>query len=148
MRILVTGSRDWTDRTGISRSILREINVVCPMIYDGHVPLYRDTSEVVIVHGAARGADRLTDEWAKGCNQPIKTEPYPVTRADWRANPRVAGYMRNQHMVKLGADVCIGFLMPCRKVDCERPDVHYSHGASHTVDIAELAGIRTIRVTR
>lgn len=149
MRILVTGSRDWTDRVRISRSLLVEINAACPMLHDEEGrPTRRDTSDVVIVHGAARGADRLTEEWAVGCNPAIKTEQYPVTSADWEEHPRIAGYMRNQKMVELGADVCVAFLMPCRKPGCERPESHLSHGGSHTADLAEISGIRTVRVVR
>lgn len=148
MRILVTGSRDWTDRVAISRAILREVNELCPMLYEAHVPIQRDYSDVVIVHGAARGADLLTEQWAKGCNPPFTTEQHPVVAKDWEEHPRVAGYMRNQRMVELGADVCVAFLKPCRKVDCERPESHMSHGGSHTADLAEISGIRTIRVLR
>lgn len=149
-RILVTGSRDWTDRVQISRAIFGYLNATVPLIRDtdphGSQVRYRDVSDVVIVHGAARGADRLTASWAEGCVPPIATEAHPVTRADWQENPRIAGYLRNQHMVELGADVCIAFIMPCRKADCSRPEPHGSHGASHTADLAESVGIQTIRV--
>lgn len=148
MRILITGSRDWTDRVTISRTILRYMNERLPMIYEDHIPIRRDWSDVVIVHGAARGADLLAAEWAEGCDPPIKTESHPVTRADWRARPQIAGYLRNIHMVSLGADVCMGFIKPCRKPDCPRLEPHGSHGASHTTDLADSVGIETIRVTQ
>jgi len=150
-RILVTGSREWTDRVGISRAILGYIVSTIPLTRTtgntGQEYRYRDTSDVVIVHGAARGADRLVDEWAQGCDPPLKTEPHPVTRADWQENPRIAGYMRNAAMVRLGADVCIAFQMPCRKVDCQRPEPHVTHGSAHCADLAEAAGIMTVRVS-
>lgn len=146
MRILVTGSRDWTDRVLISRAVLREINSTCPMIHDKGRPLYRDLSDVVIVHGACpRGADALVELWARNhASGPIKTEPHP---ADWKRLGKVAGYARNADMVELGADVCLGFIKPCTKEDCDRIEPHGSHGASHCSDLAELAGIRTRRIS-
>jgi hypothetical protein len=149
MRILVTGSRDWTDPVLISRHLSDYINKHCIMLHDenGH-PTRRDWSDVVIVHGAARGADRLAASWAEHLDPPIKTEPHPVTPGDWEANPKIAGYMRNKHMVDLGADVCIAFLRPCRKTNCWRTESHLSHGGSHTADLAQLRGIETIRVVR
>jgi len=148
MRILVTGSRDWTDRVAISRSILRHVNDACPMVYHHGVPMWRNTDDVVIVHGGARGADQLTEQWATGGERPFKTEVYALTRADWQGNPRTAGYIRNAHMVDLGADVCIAFLMPCTKDDCPREGLHYSHGATMCSDLAERKGIETYRVYR
>lgn len=85
-RILVTGSRAWTDQGKLRLAMFREIIV--------------DDDRTVIVHGAAPGADTMADRYARmtGC-QP---EPYPA--ADF-PSPR----HRNQHMVDLGADVCLAF---------------------------------------
>jgi len=146
MRYLVTGSRDWTDRGTIARTIQRYMNSHLPMLYEGHIPQHRDWSDVVIVHGGARGADLLAAEWAEGCDPPIKTEAHPLTAADWEAHPRVAGYLRNIDMVAAGADVCFAFVKPCRKLNCNRIEPHGSHGASHCSDLAESVGIETIRV--
>lgn len=149
MRILITGSRGWTDRTTIGRIIMNQINMYCPMLMDANGnPDRRDVSQVTIVHGAARGADQLAGVWAAGCEPPLTTEPHPVTNADWSRNPRVAGYMRNEHMVGLGADVCIAFILPCMSETCRRIESHGSHGASHCADLAELSGIETLRITR
>lgn len=88
-RILITGSRHWTDRAAIQAAIERELAG-----YDG---------EVVIVHGDAPGADRLAGEvaLALGC----WAEVHP---ADWTTGRR-AGPVRNQRMVDRGADVCLAF---------------------------------------
>jgi YspA, cpYpsA-related SLOG family len=85
-RILVTGSRTWTDQSGLRLALFREI--------------IADDGRTVVVHGAARGADTMADRYARmtGC-QP---EPYP---AEDFPSPRD----RNQHMVDLGADVCLAF---------------------------------------
>lgn len=148
MRILITGSRDWTDQGRIARTIMRYLAATTEMLYDDDsVPIRRNTNEVVIVHGGARGADQLAATWAEGCEPPIATEAHPVTQQMWQENPRVAGYMRNIDMVAMGADVCLAFISPCHKDGCHRPEPHGSHGASHTADLAESVGIQTIRIT-
>lgn len=147
-RILITGSRDWTDYNRLVRTIQRYMAATLPMLYNEHaVPTRRAWDDTVIVHGGAIGADRLAAHWADGCDPPIKTEAHALTREDWQRNPRMAGYERNIKMVDLGADVCLAFIMPCRKADCPRIAPHGSHGASHCSDYAESVGIQTIRVT-
>lgn len=147
MRILITGSRNWTDRLLISRTILQEINAHCGMLIDAqNNPIRRDTERVTIVHGGAAGADLLAHNWARYSTPPIRTEPHPVTRRDWQEFPKMAGFMRNAAMVDLGADVCLAFIRPCSKPSCTRMEPHGSHGASQCSDLAESKGIRTRRI--
>ncbi|MEV4127071.1 SLOG family protein [Nocardia sp. NPDC049707] len=90
-RLLVTGSRDWHDRKTIR---------------DALVQAWRDLQPgpIILVHGAARGADQIAaDIWASGG---LEDEPHP---ADWKGDGRKAGPIRNQHMVDLGADLCVAF---------------------------------------
>ena len=47
-----------------------------------------------VVHGNARGADRMADEW--GVRSAIPVFRYP---ADWNAHGRAAGPLRNQKML-------------------------------------------------
>jgi len=131
----------------MSRVLFQFLAATRPMLKDERgVDTHRDTSDVVIVHGGAAGADMMMDTFVANLDPPIKTESHPVTRAMWQLNPRVAGYMRNAEMVDLGARVCLAFQMPCRKVDCPRIEPHKSHGSSHCADYAEAKGITTIRV--
>jgi hypothetical protein len=60
----------------------------------------------VLVHGACpTGADRMADElWRNLWGWP--TEEHP---ADWEAHGKAGDPIRNQHMVSLGADLCVGF---------------------------------------
>lgn len=111
-RILVTGSRDWTDEFQIQTALM-------------HWWLEHDRpSDAVLVHGACRGADRIAaDCWRK---QGFPVEAHP---ADWKTHGLAAGFIRNQHMVDLGADVCLAFI---------RND---SRGATHCMTRAEVAGI-------
>lgn len=103
MRIIVTGSRDWTDRGRIA-----------DRLFD--LPV---TS--TIVHGAARGVDRIADGEAQKLG--LLVEPH---RAQWHVHGelrglvpcscppeksvcKLAGFRRNEEMAFLGADLCIAF---------------------------------------
>lgn len=131
-RILVTGSREWTDPAVIARAISGYLRSVGTSI-GGAWPF------PVIVHGGARGADQFADSIARGWGW--APEPHPVTDSGWRApchpecapghrrvgrNGRIycpaAAHYRNQGMVDLGADVCLAFLSgPSRGTrDCVR----------------------------
>ena len=83
-------------------------------------------SKAVLVHGGASGADFMAAKvWTKAG---MPAEPHP---ADW-SKGRGAGYERNAEMVALGADVCLAFIRD------------ESKGATHTAELAQKAGIRTI----
>lgn len=93
MRILLTGSRHWTDE-GLLWDVLSE---------------YRPERgglmhTVILVHGNAPGADRLASLlW---CANDGWEESHP---ADWTRYGKAAGPLRNQQMVDLGADLCLAF---------------------------------------
>lgn len=56
---------------------------------------YKD-SEVVIVSGGARGADKLGEQFAREYDFPV--ELYP---ADWNTYGKRAGYLRNKEMAEV-----------------------------------------------
>lgn len=88
MRVIVTGSRHMADAERVCQ-VLNQYKIT------------------VLVHGACRtGADKLADEWARS-NPGIEIERYP---ARWERYGDAAGPIRNEHMVKLGADICVAFL--------------------------------------
>jgi hypothetical protein len=61
--------------------------------------------DVIIIHGKAKGADRIADEWAVVNFLPI--EEYP---ADWDAHGKAAGAIRNQQMLDEGKpDMVVAF---------------------------------------
>lgn len=123
-RILITGSRDWTDRYEIARAISQ---------------VHLNGNGIVVVHGACpSGADALADEVAYGLG--YTREPHP---ADWDQYGKEAGLRRNKYMVSLGADICLAFINPCRKETCNIRRVHGSHGASNCSRLARTAGIQT-----
>jgi hypothetical protein len=118
-RLLVTGSRDWDDDTAIGEALSEAIR-----------PIWHDR-DVVIVHGACpSGADQMAHQWAEVFG--VAVEPHP---ANWRINGKRAGFIRNQLMVNLGADLCLAFIR------------NGSRGASHTAALAEQAGIPVRRFT-
>lgn len=145
-RLLVTGSRTWiegdgsAERSALLRTELeRALHELCPV---------RPVVLPVLVHGHARGADLLAadiwDSWG------LPTDPHP---AKWRecgddcptdrSCRKVkhgreycskAGFRRNAAMVTLGADLCVAFIH------------NGSPGATQCADLAEQAGIPTIRI--
>ena len=124
-RVLVTGSRDWTDYA---------------VIWDAlNGVLEAATLPLVVVHGQCpTGADALASRWARAnaaINWPVVSEePHP---ADWEAHPKAARPLRNQEMVALGADVCLAFF----KVGAG------NRGTANCVRLAEAAGIPVRRFT-
>ncbi|MFD3594360.1 SLOG family protein [Nocardia sp. NPDC058640] len=138
-RLLVTGSRNWTNR---------------PIIYESLRLAWRHLQRdepndvpITLVHGAAQGADTIAAEmWANrsvwyGRRPPV--EPHP---ADWdhcdptcRHAPRyrrdgtrycsAAGPRRNLEMIAAGADLCLAF------------PLGRSIGTQHCIRHARAAGI-------
>jgi hypothetical protein len=102
MRVVVTGSRDWRDGRAIQRALAALI----------------DRAPVTIVHGDARGADRLADHAAHVLERwGYRVERFP---ADWRTHGRAAGPIRNRQMLEAGADAVFAFPMPGSRgtLDC------------------------------
>ncbi|MGJ6968913.1 bifunctional DNA primase/polymerase [Streptosporangium sp. G11] len=89
-RILLTGSRTWTD-TATIRAALAE-----------H---WGDGTAVLVTGACPRGADAIAETlWAE---QGGHVERHP---ADWDAHGKRAGILRNADMVALGADLCLAFI--------------------------------------
>lgn len=94
MRILITGSRNHTDRKLIRDAIYR---TYC----DAGMP-----DKVTVVHGAcpSGGADKIAHDIA--LEYGFNVEPHP---ANWKRYGPSAGPKRNGKMVLLGADICLAF---------------------------------------
>ncbi|GAB36469.1 DUF2493 domain-containing protein [Gordonia otitidis] len=93
MRVLITGSRHWTDRATIRDAITAATRAV-------------PASEVTIVHGDCPygGADLIAADVATELGMRVEAHP-----ADWKRLGKAAGPHRNQLMVDRGADVCLAF---------------------------------------
>lgn len=116
MRLLVTGSREWVDRELMERVLLK---------------LTAGADHVCIVHGAARGADRLSSVVARAHEWSVIAVP-----ADWDRYGRSAGFVRNRFMLEQYApDLVAAF-----KVGFDRTLL--SGGTEHMVALAIGQGVR------
>src|SRR5688500_3595558 len=117
MRCVVTGSRGWPDAQAIHDAL------------DTVAFAARDNGfrGVILVHGAAKGADAMADAWHRDrarCGWPVTVERHP---ADWAAHRRRAGVIRNERMRRLGCDIVLAFIAACGDAKCDRPQPHESH---------------------
>lgn len=118
-RILITGSRTWTNTY-----LIDEILSIAWGKLGGD-------PETVIVSGACpKGADLLCEQWAEAHGLTVERHP-----ADWKRHLNRAGFIRNAEMVDLGADLCVAFIKS------------ESKGATMCATLAQKAGIDTWRVS-
>lgn len=123
MRILITGSRTWTDEDAISRAIFGVAQ------YGTKPGFLNYCQDITVVSGACpKGADAMAEQIAESAGMNVERHP-----ADWNTHGKRAGFLRNAEMVALGADVCLAFIK------------NGSKGATHTANLAEKAGIKTLR---
>ena len=93
MRVLVCGGRDFDD-VGLINSVLDR--------------LHTEKSFSVLIHGNARGADRMADAWA-WCRG-VPREPYALPQGEWDELGKKAGPLRNQRMLDEGKpDLVVAF---------------------------------------
>lgn len=91
MRILVTGSRNWTDKVAVRWALMP----------------YRCIPDVTLVHGGAQGADSIAHEIAEVYG--FTTE---VHRPDYKAYPgHIAPLKRNDAMLDSGIDLVLAFML-------------------------------------
>ncbi|MEU4296421.1 DUF2493 domain-containing protein [Kitasatospora aureofaciens] len=102
-RILVTGSRAWSDRARVEWAL---------------GVAFRAFRPIVVVHGGCpTGADAMAAVWAQRAG--VEVEAWP---ADWDRHGRAAGPIRNAQMVAAGARFCLAFVLPGSRgtADCVR----------------------------
>jgi hypothetical protein len=113
-KVLVCGGRDYSDA--------KSLNMVLDAAHYAN-PI------VMLIHGAARGADTLAEKWAEANG--VTSNAYP---ADWKRDGKAAGPMRNQRMLD----------------QCKPHIVIAFPGGKGTADMirrAEAAGVPVVRVT-
>jgi hypothetical protein len=137
MKVIVTGSRLWRDGALIRAQLNTCLN---------EMPI---GDRLIVIHGACRsGADQYADAWARWHvrhDMPVSLETHPARWEDpcriscrpghrrqdprgWDVCPQ-AGFYRNEHMVRQGADLCLAFI------------ADQSKGATHCATYAGRAGI-------
>jgi len=106
MKVLICGSRDW-EYGGAVYKRLRDL-----------------PQGSLVITGAARGADRLADFYARQLGHDTKRFP-----ADWETFGKRAGFIRNVQMLEQEPDLVIAF------------QKNGSRGTQHTIDEARKRGI-------
>lgn len=112
-RILVTGSRHWTNKRVLRRALFDTWHE------------FGKAEDIVLVQGECHlgGADAMAKYIWEAMG--FKVESHP---AEWR-NGKLLGPERNKKMVDLGADVCLAFPLAS------------SRGTRNCMRLAEEAGI-------
>ena len=90
MRVLVCGGRDYTDHVTVNRRL-------GSILFKAFEDRSANWKNFTIIHGGARGADTLAGLFAKMFG--LMVDVYP---ADWEADGKAAGFIRNQRMLELG----------------------------------------------
>lgn len=110
MLVLICGDRDWTDYYPIKREIAK-----------------LDPKMHVIMHGGARGADRIAGEIGLANGFKVK-----VFMADWEKHGKGAGPIRNRRMLDENPDLVLAF----------HPHLEESKGTKDMVMIARIKGVK------
>jgi len=116
VRVIVTGSRKWSDLWIITDALLR---------------VYRKHGAFCLVHGdCSTGADHWAHLWWEQTHEitSCTEQRFP---ANWERG-KVAGPERNRRMIEAGADLVLAFPLP------------EGTGTQHTMQLAREAGIRVI----
>lgn len=125
-RLLVAGSRTLRDRAAVEFVLDRAVRNLAE---SGLLP---GTSTLVVVHGAADGADRLAALWA--VKRGHRHEPHS---ADWKAHGKAAGFHRNQVMLDSGVDWVVAIT--------DKP-LDQSRGTCDMVGRCRKSGVRGVAV--
>lgn len=89
-RVLVTGSRTWTDTEAIRAELAR---------------VWGDGDAVLVTGACPTGVDALAEACWRAWGGRVERHP-----ADWARHGRAAGFRRNAAMVAAGAQVCLAFI--------------------------------------
>ena len=100
MRVIVTGSRNWTGEWGTDKifGVLDATMNLADQMGQGYE----------LIHGACpTGADEIANQWALANHDKVIITTWP---ADWDLYGKAAGPVRNEQMMAAGGDLCVAFL--------------------------------------
>lgn len=118
MRVLVCGSRDWTDR--------KRLYQVLDQVHVSH-------DITAVIEGEARGADKMARGWAASRNIAVAAFP-----ADWNRYKLAAGPIRNRQMLIEGKpELIVAF----------HDDLPHSKGTRNMITQAMKAGLPVLTFT-
>jgi hypothetical protein len=90
MRVLVCGSRGWTDAAAVQDRLSD--------LYDRH------GADLIVIEGGASGVDGMARSWAQALGAHVAT-----VDALWSHYGKSAGPRRNRAMLLLKPDLCLAF---------------------------------------
>lgn len=114
MRVIVTGSRRWTNLSAIRRELVK-------------LP-----QEAVILHGDCAGADALAAQVASELG--LGSEAFDKTAEDHARHPQDAWKGLNERMLASGADLVLGF-------HADLNTAGQALGTRHMLDLAQQADV-------
>ena len=129
MRVLITGDRHWTNWERVVE-VLSALHAVCP--------------DAIIVHGDARGADRIAGEIATMLFGAERVEAWP---ADWDRHGKAAGPIRNRFMVKESERRAELDGHHLRRGVAFHSDLFHSRGTKDMVSVLEYHNIPVLKIT-
>lgn len=88
MRVLITGSRSWTDYNTILEALSELVG-----------------THILVSGNCPQGADLMCEKAAQELGWAIELHP-----ADWNSHGKKAGFVRNKEMVDSQPDICLGFI--------------------------------------
>ena len=94
LRVLICGSRHYTDSDTIRRALAKELTDLDPMLEE----------DITVMHGDCSGADRLAADVLKDSIYTVEAHP-----ADWQAHGKAAGPIRNRQMLDMKPVLVIAF---------------------------------------
>lgn len=110
MRVLVTGSRDWTDYNEVMRNLTLAIEDIT-----FHYP---DEKRIVFVHTAQKGAENMVTEYVGKVEKFMRQKGYAIKEEVFKYNGESElqnRLMRDYEMMNSGISLAIIFMKPSCK---------------------------------
>lgn len=130
MKILVTGSRDWRYPAIIYIALTTAIR-------EYYYPNKPKKEDILIIHGAAKGADTIAASWADEKGVPHTKDKYKVTSVDWNRQGKAAGILRNHRMLDENPDTDVVIAFWKNKSPGTNDMINYARGKGYKVIIYE-----------